>query len=245
MKPELREGERLDDLQNGFVLIQKKGTFCLGTDSVLLADFAAPRNREKAADLGCGNGALSLLLAARQSTADVDSVELQPQMADMARRTMEYNAVSERIRVHTGDLRDAWRMLGRGEKSLVVCNPPYGMNGGALLSIREEERIARHEGDLTLNELADAASKLLKYGGRFCTVYPAQRAFEMMLALHKAGLEPKRIRTVQSTVQKPPRIVLIEAIKGGGNMLHWLPPLIMYNADGTPGEENKRIYGIE
>ena len=244
MTLELKSGERLDDLQTGgFCLIQKPGTFCLGTDSVLLAHFCAPRRRERIADLGCGNGAIALLLAAHHPDCTVDAVELQPEMADMARRSVELNGVQERVRITCADLRQAPALLGIGGHSLIVCNPPYEAAGRGFPSATAQERIARQAEDLTLDALAESASRLLKYGGRFCAVFPARRAFELMHALHGAGLEPKRIQTVHARAEKPPRVVLIEAVKGAASELKWLPPLLLCDADGRPSAQLRAAYG--
>ena len=243
---ELLEGERLDELQNGsYRLIQHPDTFCFGTDSVLLADFAATRKRDKAVDLGAGNGAVSLLMLARQREMTIEAVEIQPRMAGMARRSMLLNGIEERIRVHCMDMRQAWHSLGREQYSLVVCNPPYGGQGRTLLSAGEHERIARHEDGLTPDEIARSAERLLKYGGRFCVVYPAARAFEMMHAMHACSLAPKHIRTVHSRADKPPKLILIDAVKGGGSALNWLPPLILQDENGRPSKEYCRIYGMD
>ena len=242
----LREGERLDELQQGSCyLIQKSGTFCMGTDTVLLADFASPRKRDRAVDMGCGNGAIAILMASHQQMLQVEGVEIQEEMADMARRSVEYNGMGERVRIHTGDMRQAWQELGREKYSLVVCNPPYGGEGRALLSAGVQERIARHEGDLHPEAIAGAADKLLKYGGRFCVVYPAPRAFEMMQAMDLHRLAPKRIRTVHSGPGKVPKLILIEAVKGGGSGLNWLEPLVLQDAQGQPSEEYRRIYRMD
>lgn len=243
---ELRSGERLDDLQHGqFRLIQKEGTFCFGTDSVLLADFAAPRKRERTADLGCGNGAIALLMAARRADIFIEAVEIQPEMADMAARSVHINGLEERVRVHNCDMRDAWKVIGREKCALAVCNPPYGAQGAALLSENESKRIARHEGDLSPDDVAASAAAILKFGGRFSVIYPAPRAYEMMAAMDARRLAPKRIRTVHATVGRAPKLVLIEAVKGGGSGLHWLEPLVLSKEDGTPTDEWKRIYGVE
>lgn len=246
MMPELLPGERLDDLQAfGFRLIQHPDTFCFGTDSVLLADFAAPRKWERAVDLGTGNGAVAILMAARRKEMTIDAVELQPRMADMARRSVLINGLEDRMQVHCMDMRDAWQALGRQTHSLVVCNPPYGGQGCTLLSAGEHERIARHEADLTPEDIARSAVRLLKFGGRFCVVYPAARAFEMMQAMQGCKLAPKRIRTVHARAEKAPKLILIEAVNGGGSALNWLPPLILSDADGQPTAEYRRIYHMD
>ena len=144
----LLPGERLDDLQR------------FGTDSVLLADFAAPRRGERAVDLGCGTGAIALLMAGHQPAMEVDAVELQADIADMAARSVALNALGARVRVHALDMREAWRTLDAGRFSLAVCNPPYGRSGAALESLSEAKRLARHEGDLTPGDVARAAAYL-------------------------------------------------------------------------------------
>lgn len=239
----LLPGERLDDLQcQGLKIIQCRDAFRFGTDSVLLADFAAPRKRDVAVDLGCGTGAIALLMAGHQPNLRVDAVELQIEIADMAKRSVALNGLEARVRVHCLDMREAWRALGAGEFSLAVCNPPYGRSGAALESQNEAKRIARHEGDLTPADLAKSAAMLLKNGGRFCAVYPAPRAYELMRAMDGAGIAPKRVRTVHGVADRAPKFVLLEGVKGGGEGLHWLTPLVLRNEDGTFTEEWHRIY---
>ena len=239
----LLPGERLDDLQcEGLKIIQRPDAFRFGTDSVLLADFAAPRRGERAVDLGCGTGAIALLMAGHQPAMEVDAVELQADIADMAARSVALNALEARVRVHALDMREAWRTLGAGRFSLAVCNPPYGRSGAALESLSEAKRLARHEGDLTPGDVARAAGMLLKNGGRFCAVYPAPRAYELMRAMDDAGIAPKRIRTVHGVAGRAPKFVLLEGVKQGGEGLHWLPPLVLRDADGGLTAEWYRIY---
>ena len=239
----LLPGERLDDLQcQGLKIIQRRDAFRFGTDSVLLADFAAPRKRDVAVDLGCGTGAIALLMAGHQPNLRVDAVELQIEIADMAKRSVALNGLEARVRVHCLDMREAWQALGAGKFSLAVCNPPYGRSGAALESQNEAKRIARHEGDLTPADLAKSAAMLLKNGGRFCAVYPAPRAYELMRAMDGVGIAPKRVRTVHGVAGRAPKFVLLEGVKGGGEGLHWLTPLVLRNEDGMFTEEWHRIY---
>jgi len=245
MNAELREGERLDDLQySGLHLIQHPDAFRFGTDSVLLADFAAPKPSDRTADLGCGTGAIATLMAAHCPGLKVDAVEIQPEIADMALRSVILNDMTDRIFVHEMDMREAWRALGAEKYNVVVCNPPYGRAGGGLLSRSDTKRIARHEGDLKTDDVARSASRLLKSGGRLCVVYPAPRAFEMMQAMEANRLAPKRIRTVHGVAGRAPKFVLMDAVKDGGSMLHWLEPLILRNEDGSFTDEWRRIYRV-
>ena len=241
----LREGERLDDLQHsGFKLIQRADAFRFGTDSVLLADFAAPKPRDRAVDLGAGTGAIATLMAAHCPGVTVDLVELQPEIADMARRSAALNGLTDRLRVHAMDMREAWRALGAERFTLAVCNPPYGRDGGGLLSRSETVRLARHEGGLAPDDVARSAGKLLCAGGKLCVVYPAFRALEMMDAMQAHRLAPKRIRTVHGVAGRAPRFVLIDAVKDGRPGLHWLEPLNLREPDGAFSAEWRRIYRV-
>lgn len=240
----IRPGERLDDLQfRGYRILQRPDAFCFGTDAVLLADFAAPRKNDAAVDLGSGNGAIAILMAAHCPTLQVDGIEIQAEMAEMAARSVQINSLEDRVRMHHMDMREAHHILGHGQKSLVVCNPPYSRQGAALPSSRDRLRIARHETDLTAQDVAQSAARLLKFGGRFCVIYPAGRAFEMMTAMQNCNLAPKRIRTIHSRAGKAPKLVLMDAVKGGGSMLHWLEPLIQFDENGDLSAEWRRIYG--
>ncbi|MEE1200825.1 MAG: tRNA1(Val) (adenine(37)-N6)-methyltransferase [Christensenellales bacterium] len=246
MNPWLKEGERLDDLQNsGLSLIQSQDAFRFGTDSVLLADFAAPKPGERAVDLGCGTGAIATLMVAHGKGIHVDAVEIQPHIADMARRSVGLNGLESDISVHVSDMREAWKILGAEQYTLVVCNPPYGRAGGGPVSHRPDHRIARHEIDLTPEDIAHSASRLLRSGGRFCVVYPAPRAFEMMCAMQAHRLAPKRIRTVHGIEGRAPKLILMDGVKDGGAMLHWLEPLVLQHADGSYTDQWRRIYRVE
>ena len=240
----LNDGERLDDLQvEGFKIIQKPGAFMFGTDAVLLSDFVMLKSNSKIIDLGTGTGIIALLLAAHNPGISVDAVELNPVMAEMAARSVLLNNACDSVRVHNIDLRGAALTLGRGVYDAVVCNPPYFEGGSALKPKNEIRTQAKLLNDLTLSDVCLSAFELLKTGGRFSVVFPAQRLNDLMTAMELSRLAPKRIRTVHYNINKPPRLILLDAVKEGGRQLEWLPPLILKNIDGTDSAEWKRIYG--
>ena len=239
-----REGERIDDLQReGLRILQKAKGFRFGTDAVLLSDFAFVRKWDNVADFGTGTGVIALLIAARHPLARVHAIELQSDMADMARRSVKMNGLEDRVSVYEGDLRDSPAMLGFGCLDAVVCNPPYNDPERSLPPEDENRLFSRSGSSVTIDEICRAAFLVLKSGGRLSVVFPAQGMLEMMNAMQKARLAPKRVRTVHGTAGHAPRLILIDAVKGGGSQLHWMPPLILKNADGTETEEYRRIYG--
>ncbi len=113
--PDLKEGERLDDLQiKGYRIIQDPGRFCFGMDAVLLSSFTRVRPGEKALDLGTGTGILPILLEAKNAGESYTGLEIQEESADMARRSVRLNHLEDKIRIVTGDIKEAAAIFRRG-----------------------------------------------------------------------------------------------------------------------------------
>lgn len=241
----IREGERVDDLQlAGLRILQKERGFRFGMDAVLLADFARVEERDRCADFGTGTGILPLLLAGRGKAAHFDAFEIQPDMADMAERSVRLNALEECIAVHNVPVEEANRVVAPGTLNAIVCNPPYGVPGTTLLNPDAALSTARHQTEAGLSAWYRMAYQLLRGKGRFHMIYPAPRMLEAMDALRKARLEPKRFRLIYPHGDKPANLVLIEAMKDAKPMLHPEPPLIVYETDGAMTAELKSIYHI-
>ena len=242
----LLEGERIDDLQlQGLRIIQKEKGFRFGMDAVLLADFARVEERDRAADFGTGTGILPLLIAGRGGAAHIDALEIQPDMAEMAARSVALNGLEEKIAVHNVSVEQADAVIQPGTLDVIVCNPPYGVPGTTLLNPEKGLSLARHQSEEGLAAWYRMAYKLLRGKGRFNMIYPAPRMLEAMTALSKARLEPKRFRLIYPYADKAANLVLIEAMKYAKPMLHPEPPLIVYEKDGTMTAELKRIYHIK
>lgn len=243
----LQQGERLDDLQNhGMKILQKVNGYRFSMDSVLLAHFARLSKNMRIADLGTGSGIIPLLMSQRETTARFLAFENQPEMADMARRSVLINGLEKQIRVYCDDLRNAPHLLGTGNMDGVVCNPPYGRRDGtADTSIRDARRLACMETDCNLRELAATCSALLKNHGRLSICFPVSRMPELTDVLRACRLEPKRARMVCARTEKPPYLLLLEAVKNAKPSLLWLPTLFVCQEDGTQTEEIERIYSAQ
>ena len=238
-------GERIDDLQlAGLRILQKERGFRFGMDAVLLADFARVEERDRAADFGTGTGIIPLLLAGRGLTSHIDAIEIQPEMAEMAGRSVRLNGLQARITVHETPVEEADSCIAPGSLDVITCNPPYGVHGATLLNPAEGLSIARHQTKDGLKAWYAMAYRLLRGKGRFTMIYPAARMLEAMQALSKARLEPKRFRLVYPAAGKASNLVLIEAMKDAKPMLHPEPPLIVYEKDGSMSPELRRIYHI-
>ena len=239
----IRESERIDDLQfKGLRMIQNKNKFCFGTDAVLLSHFAGVRKGDKVVDLGTGSGIIPILLAGRMEEARITGLEIQPDMAEMANRSIRLNQLESRVSIICGDLKDASAMLGKGKFSLVVSNPPYKKAGSGFPNPQDHLAIARHEVCCTLGDVLNSASELLRPGGRFAMVHRPERMVDIIQGMRKAHLEPKRIRMVHTQINKAPCLMLVEAILQGKPYLNWMPPLIIQDENNQYTDELKEIY---
>ena len=220
---------------------QEKNAFPLSTDSVLLAYFAAPVRARRVLDLGCGAGALCVLLHASHPTAEIRGVELRGEPAALCRENFEANGLDPGL-VVTGDLRNHRALWGAGRFDLVVSNPPYFplFRGAASPDVARDA--ARSERDCTLDELCAASAYLCRNGGAFALVHRPERLSGIFHALTAHGLEPKRLRFVHHRAESAPSLALIEARRGGRPGLDVEKPLILHDSDGGESDEYKQIY---
>lgn len=192
-------------------------------------------------DLGAGTGVIGLLLTSR-GAGRVTGIELDPQMAEMAQRSVVWNGLADCVQMLEKDLRCLEELPQPGEWDLVVSNPPYRPVGRGSVNPREPLANARHEITVTLQDVVSAAGYLLKYRGRFAMVHLPERLVEVLAAMSRAGLEPKRLRLVYPSMDKKPVLLLVEGIKGAHSGLDVLPPLFIYGADGGYSPEMVGYY---
>lgn len=236
---------RIDDLQyKGLKIYQDTEEFCFGTDAVLLANFVKAKKDERVVDLCSGTGIIALLVQAR-CECNVTAVELQPQMAKLCQSSVELNMLCDRVSVQCRDLREMGFGAEAGSADTVTCNPPYKIPEGSLASEKESIRIARQEITCTLEDAVSAASRLLRFSGKFYMVHQSQRIMDIIAQMRKHSLEPKRIQLVQPRANKGANLVLIEAMRGGRSGLIWEPTLVLQNDDGSYTKEFRKIYHID
>lgn len=168
----VRPGERVDDLQrNHYRIIQDPARFCFGMDAVLLSGFASARERDRVLDLGTGTGIIPILMAAKTGAAHLTGLEIQPESADMAGRSVRLNRLENRIDIVTGDIKEAVSLFGAASFDVVTCNPPYMTEHHGLTNPDAPKAIARHELLCTLEDVISQSAKLLRPGGNFYMVH--------------------------------------------------------------------------
>ena len=233
---------REDKLWNGYRLIQDDRFFKLGQDSMLLSDFARPSPRAKVIDLGCGNGALGVLLCAREEALRVTGLEIQPEVAQLAQENAVLNGLSERMTILHGDVRQCRTLFAPGSFDYLICNPPYFSDDSGYHAVGQNRHRARQETDGTLEEFIRAAAYLVKYGGRAAFVHRPERLCDCITLFRSCSMEPKRIRFVHQTAASVPSAVLMEVRRGSAPGVAILPPLLICRENGEKTEEYHRIY---
>lgn len=224
------------------VLVTREHGF--STDTLLLAAFSQPRRGERCADLGTGCGTIPLLWRARGEPGPILAVELQPQAAEQARRSVERSGYNGHIQVVEGDVRDYKALLPCQGLDRVACNPPYTLPGAGAASPDPQRRAARQGDCFSLEDLAQAARYSLKHRGRLCLCLPVRRLAEALALFPRWDLEPKLLRLVQQRRDKAPYLFLLECRRGGRpGGLEAAPTLLLEEDTGGPTRELLEVYG--
>ncbi|MBR2569564.1 MAG: tRNA1(Val) (adenine(37)-N6)-methyltransferase [Paenibacillus sp.] len=241
-KVTLQPAERLDDLlTHELKIIQSEEVFSFSMDAVLLARFPKVPARGRILDLCTGNGVIPLLLTTRTG-ADIDGVEIQPRLADMAKRSVAFNALTERVHIIEGDLKSFVPEGSRPYYDLITVNPPYMPLTAGDIKENEHIAMARHELGCTLENVLHTCARLTRTGGRVAMVHRASRLVDIMSLMRHYRIEPKRIRFVHPKEGAEANMVLIEGIRDGKPDVRLLPPLIVYNNNNEYCKELMDIY---
>ena len=226
----LKPGERLDDLQiGGLELIQNPSGFCFGVDAVFLSDFVKVKPGETVLDLGTGNGIIPILLSAKTGGKKFTGLEIQENTADMARRSVAYNHLEDRIEIVTGDIKEAAEIFKSAFFDVITTNPPYMLSQHGLRNPDDAKAIARHEVLCTLDDILRESMRLLQDKGRFYMIHRPFRLTEIMIKMNHYKIEPKRIQFIHPYIDKEPVLVLIEGVRGARSRVTVEPPIIIYD----------------
>jgi len=220
------------------------GVHRFGTDAFVLSGFARCRRRDLACDLGSGCGIIPLLLlGGPEPPAKIYGLEIQPDAVELMNRAVAENGLEEKFIPLLGDLRCPPEALPKASLDVVTCNPPYFQPGHGFESPVEGRRTARHEATCTLQELCAAASKMLKYGGRFYLCHRPERLVDLFEAMRGAAIEPKRLLMVTQRSGAAPWLVLVEGRLGGNPGLTVEADLVVEHPEGGFSDEMLALYG--
>ncbi len=226
-------------LNKNLKIIQRSDYFNFSIDSLLVSEFVSiKKDTKNIIDLGTGNAVIPLFLS-KKTSAKIFGMEIQKISFELAQRNININNLNEQIYIIYDDMKNYKKYFLNGSFDIVVSNPPFfKFNGNEeLLNDLEQLSIARHEIEITLEELIQTASLLVKDRGYFYLVHRADRLTEIISALQKFNFEAKKIKFCYTTENKNAKIVLIEAIKSGKAGLTILPPLVINKNNGEYTEE--------
>ena len=211
-------------------------------DALLLAGFARGRCAGFVADLGTGCGVLPVLLARRDEVMRITAVEIQQELAELARRNSELNGCTEKISVLCGDVRAMRKMAAAESFDAVVTNPPFYPAASGRINPMAQKAAARHEVHGSLDDFIAAGAYLLKQGGRCMLIYSASRLIDLLAAMRQKSLEPKTLQFVHARSDEPATMVLAEAVKGAGAEANIEPPLVLYKSQGVYSGQAQALF---
>lgn len=244
MEKLLKENERIDDLEfKDLKIIQRNNGFCFGIDSVLLSDFAKEiKKNSNVLDLGTGTGILSILLSGKTNLKKIYGIEIQKDIADMAKRSVKLNNLEDKVEIINTDIKNLKNIFDINSFDAIVTNPPYKNENSGKINENEYKYISRHETTANLSDFIKISVQLLKDKGSFYMVHRPERLVDIIYELRSNKLEPKNIKFVYSNKEKEPKLVLIKAVKNANKFLKVEKPLFVYNQDGNYTDEILKIY---
>lgn len=205
----------LEDLKiDGLKIYQDDGLYRFTSDAVILSHFAKGKKGDIVADFCSGSGIVGInFYAYNKNVKLVDLVEIQPELANLAKKSVEYNNLSEVITVINKPIQQLDNTYNN-KYSLILCNPPYKKAGSGEPNSNVKIAMCRHEITVTQEEIVEISAKKLAFGGRLCICQRTERFTDLICKMKKCGLEPSKIQFVTTKLGGAPYLVLIEAVKG-------------------------------
>ena len=242
----LKEDERIDDLQyKGLKIIQNNKGFCFGIDSVILANFAKKiKNDSLVVDLGTGTGIIGILLCGKTSLKEITGIEIQKDVAEMAKRSIKLNKLENKFKIINEDIKEiiSKKILEKNKYDVVITNPPYKEIGTGIINEDETKLISRHEVKANLSDFIKIASDLLNNKGEFYMVHKPERLVDIIQSLRENKLEPKEMRLVYARKNTDASLILIKAVKNGKKFLKIDEPIYIYDENGNYTKQIIEIY---
>ncbi len=238
--------EVLNDLvnYNNLKIYQNTDWFLFSLDSILLPNFVTiNKNAKTIMDLGTGNAPIPLILSTK-TKARIIGIEIQKDVYELAKKTIEYNSLQDKIELYNLDIKKLREHFEGDSVDIITCNPPYfKVEEQSNLNEDFHKVIARHEVNLTLEDLLQAAKYLLKNNGILALVHRTDRFLDILRLCSQYGLEVKKIRFVYPKINSESNMILVEARKNGGVGLKVLPPLYVHEENGDYTKEVIEMFG--
>ena len=227
-------------------IVQNTDWFKFSIDSVLLSNFVKiTKNTTNIIDFCTGNAPIPLILSTK-TRANIKGVEIQKDVYNLAKKSIEINNLQDRIEILNMDVKDIAQKYESDSFDLITCNPPYfKLKESSIINDNDIKSVARHEIYINLDDIFKVARKILKNNGTIAIVHRTDRLIDIIDCMKKNNIEPKRLQLVYPKFNKESNIVLIEGAKNGKSSLKVLPPIYVHDEDGTYLEEIKKMFEEE
>ena len=244
MEIKLEENERIDDLEfKNLKVIQNKNGFCFGMDAVLLSDFAKNIKRNATVlDLGTGTGIIPILLCGKTELKKVIGVEIQEEVAKMAKKSILLNSLEGRFEILNCNIKELNKIYKKQTFDVIVTNPPYKKQDSGIVNENEKKVISRHEITANLEDFIKIAKDLLKDKGELYMVHKPERLVDIFELMRKYRIEPKVLKMVCPNKNKEPNLVLIKGVKNAKPFLKIEKNLYVYDTENKYTKEILEIY---
>ena len=226
-----------------YYIVQNTQMFNFSLDSVLLPNFVTiNKNVSKILDIGCGNAPIPLILSTK-TKAKIIGVEIQKEVFELAKKTVNINNLNEQIEIINADINDIYNQFLPDSFDIITCNPPFfKVKENSHLNKNDYKTIARHEVKLNLDDIFKIARKLLKNNGYIAIVHRPERLLDIIVTMRKYNIEPKRIQFIYPKTNIEANILLVEGTKNGKEGLKILPPIYTHLENGEYTEQIKKYF---
>ena len=227
----------------GLYIYQDDDFFKFSIDSVLLAEFVDLKFRDKyILDMCCGNSPVLMILAKKEKNKEYWGIELQKKIYELAKLSVKENKMD--INLINDNVKNLKTYFKDEFFDVITCNPPYfKYNSNALINDVSEKSIARHEIEITFDEIVKYANQFLKNNGYFYFVHRTDRFMEFIKVLENNNFSIKRIQFAYNSKNNDACCVLFECVKNGHTQTKVEKPLFInkFLESGDGHETNSRI----
>lgn len=224
-------------------LRQKRSGHRAGHDAILLAAATEARASDRVVDLGAGIGTAGLALGRRVAGIGLSLVEIDPELAELARANAAANGIAAEtivLDVTTDAQAFAANGLVPDSVDVVLMNPPFNDPARHRGSPDQARRTAHVASEETLNAWVHAARRILRSDGALTLIWRADGIAEVLTALSR-GFGSLSILPVHGEAGRPAIRVLVRAVKGGRAPTRLLPGLMLNDESGVPKNQVTEI----
>ena len=237
--------ERINDLvgYKNLKIVQNNDWFKFSLESVLLPCFVIiNKNTNNILDLCTGNAPIPLVLSTK-TKAKIYGVEIQKDVYDLAKKSVDINNLSKQIEIINDDVKNISNKFESDTFDIITCNPPYFKDVDTSKKNDDIHKIiARHEVSLNMDDIAKVVRKLLKNDGKFYLVHRTERFLELTNLLMSYNIMPKRVRFIYPKEDSESNLFMLEAVKNGKVGLKLESPLYVHNDDGSYKDEILKMF---